>query len=428
MPLQPTLLPLLALVVLAAGCDLNLLGLGTSVDEVPGELTELPRSLTAHEVELLEGSNAFAWDLLGEILQSRPEESHLISPLSASMALGMALNGAGGETLEAMRSTLRFDGLSDAQVNASFQGLMELLGGLDPQVSFGVGNSVWYARRFTLRSSFREAVEGPYQARVEGVNFGDPATPGILNAWVDERTRGRIPEIVPDPLPGEVVLYLLNAIHFQGDWRHRFDPGETVDGDFHLPDGSTAPARFMTDRRTVEYVHDAHGGAYRAVDLPYGRGAFSMTVVVPRGGHSVQDIVGTLAEEGWAEMIEGLSPRNDVELHLPRFTFEWGGDEDGGSGSLDAPLQALGMDIAFSDAADFSRLFEHLSPGMTAVRHKTFIRVDEEGTEAAAAAAVEFGISGSPVVRADRPFLYAIRERLSGTILFLGVMMEPPTG
>lgn len=338
------------------------------------------------------------------------------------MALGMALNGAAGETSEAMRGTLRFEGLSEAEINASFQGLMDVLEDLDPRVSFDVGNSVWYRDDFTPRPSFLEAVEGPYEARVEGVDFTDPATPGVLNTWVDDRTRGRIPEIVPDPLPraGQVVMYLLNAIHFQGDWTDRFDPAETVDGDFHLPDGSTAPARFMTDERQVDYYGGM--GTYSAVDLPYGGQAFSMTVVVPSGDRSVGDVLETLRDGGWETMIEGLDLRDNVGIHLPRFTFEWGD-------TLNAPLEALGMGIAFSDAADFSRLFtEDVRPWISEVRQKTFIRVDEEGTEAAAATAVEFINSVPPELRADRPFLYAIRERLSGTILFLGVMVEPPVG
>lgn len=411
---------LAAVVLLTAGCDLGILGVGSSGHGAPEEITELPRALTASEVRVLDASNAFAVDLLGEVVEARPEESHLVSPLSASMALGMALNGAAGETFEAMHGTLRFEGLSEAEINTSVEGLMNLLEDLDPQVSFEVANSVWYQQDLSLRTSFRETVEGPYEAQVEGVDFRDPATPGVLNEWVDDRTRGRIPEIVPDPLPqaGQVVMYLLNAMYFQGDWRNGFDPAQTVEGDFHLPDGSTATARFMTDERTVDH---ASGGSYQVVDIPYGGKAFSMTVVVPREGHSIADVLATLRDRGWNDLIQDLGPRNDVELRLPRFTFEW---ED----ELNGPLEALGMGIAFSGAADFSRLFEDLGPAMSEVHHSTFIRVDEEGTEAAAATAVDFRVSGNPVVHADRPFLYAIRERLSGTILLLGVMMEPSVG
>lgn len=391
--------------------------LGPGVDVPPSApITELPRSLTSAEVAAIGASNAFGFDLLREMTRETPDQSVFLSPFSASMALGMTMNGAHGETWEAMQATLGFHGLSEEEINRSFQELLQLLSDLDPDVDIAVGNSVWYRQGLAVRTSFRERVERYFDARVSGLDFGVPGAAGTINDWVREATRGRIEEIVDDPIPAQIVAYLINATWFKAGWTEPFNPDLTRSAPFHLADGNTAPVELMIRDDTLSHVHTE---TYGAVDLPYGGGAYAMTVVVPRGRTSVHDLVDAMDPTWWDDLVVNLRTSR-VLLSLPRFEMEW-------EGALNDALKNMGMGIAFDGGADFSRMFESASVWIDEVKQKSFVRVDEEGTEAAAVTSVAMATSMPPEVRADRPFVFALRERLTGTILFLGVVVEAPT-
>lgn len=387
-------------------------------DGPPPEITQLPRPLTAAETEALGASNRFGLDLLEVILTDAPGETHFLSPLSASMALGMALNGADGETFDSMRGTLRFDGLEEDEINQAYLGLLDLLDGLDPRVSFQIANAIWYRDGLTPRPGFVSRVAEHFRAAVEGVDFTDPSAADAINAWVEDATEGRIEDMVTPPIAGNVVAMLLNAIHFKGDWREQFDVAQTREAPFHGPDGPAGTVQLMTQQGAFRYSGTP---SYVAAELPYGGGAFVMDVIVPVGDATVAGVLGQLADGGWDELIAALdagSP-NRARVLLPRFELEW-------ERTLNGDLTQMGMGIAFGGGADFTRMFEDSSPWIDEVRQKSFVRVDEEGTEAAAATSVVMLESAPPEIRADRPFLFAIRERLSGTILFLGAVMEAP--
>lgn len=407
----------LALLALVPACDLITGGSGGKGP--PAEITELPRPLSATEVAVLRASNGFGLELLHEIAREAPGATHFLSPLSASMALGMALNGADGDTYEAMRGTLGFDGLSRDDINATYLGLIELLADLDPAVSFSVANSVWYQETWTLRTTFREIVEEAFSAQVTGLDLQAPDAAGRINAWVRDATGGRIQQIAPDPIPEDMVAYLLNAIHFKGDWRAQFDAAKTQDADFRLEDGSTATIRLM---RQDGKFHFGHLRGRMAVDLAYGGNAYSMTLVLPRGGEPFGELLAELDADAWEELVASFGPEPVTgTVEIPRFRLEW-------EAPLNDALTRMGMGVAFSDFADFSLLFEDEAALLIdEVRQKTFLRVDEEGTEAAAVTQVGvMPTSMPPTFTADRPFLLAIRESLSGTILFLGAIVEAP--
>ncbi len=407
-----------ALMVAGTGCD-TLWPFGSDPTADAPRIDELPRELTGGEVAVLEASNAFGFDLLRRIAAASPDSTHFISPLSASMALGMTLNGAAGETWEGMRTALRFGtGLGEDEINASYRSLLDLLRGLDPEVSFEIANSVWHLPWFVPLESFRDRVAASFDAEVRGLDFTLPGAADTINGWVRAKTADRIEEIVPDPIPADVVAYLLNAIHFKGNWRWRFDASETAEGPFHLRDGGTATVRYMTRSGGFRVGHTPEA---RVVELPYGGDAFAFTALVPRGGHTLEELVAGLDDQGWEGFLETLSDAApNQELHLPRFTLEW-------ERSLNEVLAAMGMADAFTGDADFSRMFEGGGVAISEVLQKTFVQVDEEGTEAAAVTSVEIiRVSLPEPVRLDRPFLFALRERLSGTILFLGVIVEPP--
>ena len=404
--------PLSAVLLALAACGDPPTGPSGRVEEI----TELPRGLSATEIQVIDASNRFAFDLLKTA--SRPDSSLFLSPLSASMALGMTMNGAAGETWDQMREALGFGSLSEAEINASYQSLLELLVGLDPSVETAIANSVWSRQGFPVLTAFLDAVRESFDAEVAELDFANPDASARINGWVDDATRGRIEDIVPEVIPADVVMYLINAIYFKGTWTFQFDRSDTTNEPFHLSNGSTQTVPLMTLQGDLPYRADDRS---QAVDLPYGGRAFSMTVLLPRDGVSVDDLVSSLDAERWAEIADGFH-ETEVELFLPRFRMAY-------ERTLNDDLKALGMTHAFDERADFSRLSTNGGLSISAVKQKSWVDVNEEGTEAAAATVVEIietSLPQIPVVRVDRPFLFVIRERLSGTILFVGKIVAPP--
>lgn len=409
--------------LMAAGLTLgSLAGCGTSPagTEPLEPLQSLPRDLSAAEAELIRSSNEFGLPLFRRLAADRNGENVIASPLSAYFALGMALNGAAGTTRTAMEDVLDLSGLSEEEANAAFQSLIELLLELDDSVEFRIANSVWIRDGFPAGETFLQTTGDYFDARVEELDFDDPEAPSTINGWVEESTNGKIEELIESIDPAE-VMFLINAIYFNGDWREPFDPELTQTADFRLADGSTVDVPMMSAEG--RYLYQATE-LFQAVDLRYGRTAYSMTVLVPADGRGLDDVIAELDAESWDAWMEGFSETR-IALGLPRFRLTWGK-------TLNDALEAMGMEVAFAPfEADFGRLVdpEAVLPGnlyLTEVKQKTFIDVNEEGTEAAAATSVGVGVTSvPPTFRADRPFLFAIRERFSGTVLFIGAVEDP---
>lgn len=401
---------------LLGGCD-SIFGGGDQEPLPPAPITELPRPLGAAEVQLVQAGNAFGFDLLRRLAAEKVGSTVFISPLSASMALGMALNGAAGSTFEGMRSALYLEGLELEAANAAYRDLLDLLAGLDPGVELGVANAVWHRTGVQVLDDYRSRVQQAFDARIEGLDFSDPAAANRINGWVREATKGRIDEMVTPPIPSNMVAYLMNAVYFKGGWTEPFDPALTRQARFRLADGGTAPVDLMMRDDTIRH---RVSGSWAAADLPYAGGAFAMTVVVPAEGVTLDEILDGLTPEWWEELVDGLGTSRAM-VSLPRFELEW-------EGALDDALQAMGMMEAFDPGrADFSQMFQGGGVWIDEVKQKSFLRVDEEGTEAAAVTSVAMPSSIPPEIRADRPFLLAIRERLTGSILFLGAIREAPS-
>lgn len=406
--LRPLLTVLLAAGLLAAACD-DVAG--------PAAITALPRDLTAAELRVIEGSNTFAIGLLREAAAAAPAEPNVIlSPLSASMALGMTMNGAAGETWAQMRDALGFAGLEEPEINGAYRGLIDLLLSLDPRVEMGLGNSIWTREGYPVLEAFYDRARASFDARVQEVDFADPGAPDLINAWVEDVTRGRIREMVT-AIPPNVVMYLLNAVYFKGDWTRQFDTRNTATAPFTLPGGGSVQVPLM--RQTAPFRSFSSAQA-RGVELPYGGGAFTAVAILPREPGTLADLVATLEPADWAEWMAALDSNGPTEaaVLLPRLELEY-------EQVLNGTLQALGMIDAFGDAADFSRMVSGGGVWIDEVKQKTFLKVDEKGTEAAAATSVSMVESAPPEFRFDRPFIFAIRERISGTILFIATIGDP---
>ena len=392
--------------------------------ETPGAptlLEELPRPLSESEQRIVGATSDFAFPLLRTISATQPDENVFISPLSASMALGMTMNGAANETYEAMRTTLGFGSAEEAEINAGYRDLIALLRGLDRHTVFEIANSVWYRNTFTPRPEFLDVTRTWFGAEVAALDFASPQALTTINGWVKARTHGKIETIVNE-IPPLTVMYLINAMYFNGTWRNQFDPARTQSAGFHEIDGETRQIPLMHQQAIHAYTETPD---LQVVDLPYGNGAFRMTVLLPKAGLDVNAIVADLDRARWEGLLAGLQ-ETELRLWLPKFKLEY-------ERNMIPDLTALGMGIAFCDwpgpgFADFSRIaLAELCISM--VKQKTFVDVHERGTEAAAVTAVgvsETSMPAIPDVRIDRPFVFALRERLSGTILFVGKIVAVP--
>ncbi|MFC1683293.1 serpin family protein [Candidatus Zixiibacteriota bacterium] len=367
------------------------------------------------------GCGAFLFALFQKIIEAGGDENVFISPLSVAMCLGMAYNGADGSTREEMAQTLELSGLSVEQVNGSYRYLIETLAGLDPTVRFDIANSIWYNDTFPEpRAEFLNACQDYFSALVTGLNFGAWDAAATINAWVEENTNGRIDQIVDDPIDPLYVMFLINAIYFKGDWTYRFDPELTDNALFTLPDGSETTCRMMTQRG--RYWHYT-GDDFWALDLPYGGADFRMTIVLPDEGVDLDSLIASIDPQDWDQtlMDDWLTSlhRDSLNIYIPKFALEY-------ELYMKEVLTALGMDLAFTPAADFTNMYSGGGVWIDEVKHKTFIEVNEEGTEAAAvtSTAVATGIS-EDIFLVNRPFAFVIRENYSGTILFIGKIVDP---
>lgn len=401
------------------GGALALAGCTATEPGPPPQLTDLPRALTADEIRVSRAANQFALTLFKRLNQAQPQENVFASPLSVSFSLGMTMNGANGTTLDEMRSTLGFGAEELSAINEGYRGLMSLEAGLDPSTTFDIANSVWYRQGLPVHQSFVDMVKSTFDAEVRASPF-DATTITQVNDWVSANTNGKIPTIL-DEIDSTHVMFLVNAIYFKGSWREQFDPAQTRDGPFYALDGSTQTVKVMNRPDEAGKLRLARTPSAIVGELVYGNSAFVMTIVVPQQGN-VDTFAATLDTTTWASLIAQLGAETKGAVALPKLRLEY-------ERELADDLKALGMRVPFiPDGADFTRM-SPLGRQMyiAFVKHKTFVDVNEEGTEAAAVTNTGVGLtSAPPCLCVDRPFIFAIRERFSGTILFIGKIVRIP--
>lgn len=381
----------------------------------PPPISALPRTLTALEQDAIRASNTFGLSLLRETAIRNSGENVILSPLSASMALGMAYAGADGATADSMRHTLGWGSASRADILAGYRDLPSLLSNLDPKVTFTSANALWVKNGFPVLPAYTLEMQQVFSAEVRSGDFG-PTTVADMNRWASDKTNGRIPKVV-ETLGPELIAVLMNALYFKGDWRDRFEVARTRSVPFTTGAGERPSVPTMHRTDTMAYMR-ARGAQW--VELPYGNTAYVMTLVLPDSGTSPQAWLSGLDGATFTSLAQGLRSV-DVDLALPKFRLAV-------DFQLRDPLEAMGMRIAFNPrTADFSRI----GPGelyLSYVKQDVFIDVNEEGTEAAAVTQVGVGVTSLPqreVVHLDRPFAFFLRERLSGTILFAGIIEHP---
>ncbi|MEA4976215.1 MAG: serpin family protein [Paludibacter sp.] len=371
-----------------------------------------PIPLKAGMEKRVQQDNAFAFDLFRQVLINNADEKNIfISPLSVSIALGMAWNGANGETKTEMETALKMSGMTEDEINEYYQIMLSALPEVDPSTKLNIANSIWYREGFPVKDEYLKVNSDYFNAEVRELDFAKPDALSIINGWCAEKTNNLIKNPL-DKISADAMMYLINAIYFKGIWVKKFEK-DTYKANFFAEGGNTVQVDMMQQKDTFGYREDEMA---QYLDLPYGNKAFSMTVILPSEGKTTDEVLETLDTEKWDNIINGFST-HEVQVYLPKFKTT-------GKYELKEPLIQMGMVKAFSDQADFSNISD-IDLLISRIIHSTYCDVNQEGTEAAAVTVVEFELTSMPmnyIFNANRPFIFVIREKSTGVILFMGKM------
>lgn len=387
--------------------------------ELPKSESPLQKKTVKPDTRLVNANNKFGFKLFSQIVKKDSSaENIFVSPSSIAIALAMAYNGASGSTQQAMAKTLELQGMSLQEVNSAYAALKQLLENPDEKVQLTIANSLWVDKDVSLQPSFLQKNQDFYNAKVTNLDFKDATAPNNINNWVKENTRGKINKIVETIKPDE-VLFLINAIYFKGKWSNEFDKSQTAQHPFYLISGGQKQHPMMSQKGDYRYYENEQ---FQAVSLPYGAdGKISFYIFLPKQNSSLKALYKNLSFDNWQKWMAQFDKREGF-IRLPRFKTDY-------DVTLNDALKALGMEEAFSNQANFSGIGKNLT--ISQVKHKTFVEVNEEGTEAAAATSV--GIQMTSLRQkpepfrmiVDRPFFYAIRDNQTGSVLFMGSIVEP---
>lgn len=370
---------------------------------------------------LVKSSNTFGFKLFHELHNAAPSENLLISPASVILAFAMVYNGADGRTKTEFDSVLALNGMSADSVNQAAAALMESLMNADSSIELAIANSIWAKPGFPFTKSFLDITDQMYGAEARPLVSADE-----VNQWVADATRHKITEVLDSVTP-DLLMVLINAIYFKGDWTSQFNELATRDRDFTLLTGDVKQHPLMEQTGEFAYFEDS---TQQIIKLPYGNRHFSMMVLLPREGVDFDRYVSDITPEKWNRLWRYTAGERKGTIVLPRFEMRYGTD-------LVKPIASLGAPLPFSPVgANFRRMFTASNDTnlfISEVLHKTYLKVDEEGSEAAAVTAIkvkgiESAISIPPkpfTMIVNRPFVCAIIDDTTGLVLFLGAITEP---
>ena len=369
------------------------------------------------DTELNKAILDFTWNMFKE--SSENEGNIMISPPSAYLALAMTLNGADNETKTEMLKGLSADNINLEDLNMGLNDWMNSLMSKDIIAKLSITNSIWVREGYKANKDFLQRNADYYSAYIRSLNFSNASAPDTINKWVKEATNDKIEKIVEE-ISDDVMMYLINAIYFNGDWKEQFSPNKTLKMEFNTPSG-IVKTDFMNRRGNIDLLqlNDISG-----VILPYMDEQFAFVGLLPAQGQTPKDLINNLSTLDLMKLLKNKEVKN-IELSLPKFESSY---ED----SLKNELSNMGMNIAFDPSkADFSQMSEDLQKDLyiSEVKQKTYIKVDEKGTEAAAVTSVAPETTSMPIelprVVFDRPFVYGIVDVTTGIPLFIGVMENP---
>jgi len=397
------------------------LGLHTACEKEPGEpdLTPKTISLTAAAPQAIQSSNDFGIELFRKVAEAEVKNL-MLSPLSASTALTMLLNGCGGNTFTQLQETLRYPSeMTIGEINEAYKSLVDQLLIADPMVKLSLANAIFYRNGFTVKAPFLAAMNNDFRATIEGLDFVLPTALTTINKWANDNTAGKIPKVL-DEISNDAVMFIMNALYFKGDWSYQFDKSSTEERPFHPDGGTTANVSTMNSEVGAKVVY---GNNYKAVEMPYGRTNFTMVVIVPT--ETLATFYTSFTSEVWNSITSEFDASDEygkLIVYLPKFKFSY-------EKYLNDQLMAMGMVDAFLDSqANLSGISDQ-SIFVSFVKQNTFVEVDEVGTEAAAVTTIGVSTTSFPPQPTqfviDKSFVFAIRERTTNTLLFIGQVLNP---
>lgn len=388
----------------------------SACEEKPLTINEpTPIPLKAGMEKRIQQDNEFAFDLFRNVIATTDEKNVFISPLSVSMALGMAWNGAETDTKAEMAAVLKMDQLTPQQINEYYQILLDALPKVDPSTQLTIANSIWYRKNFPVKPGFLEVNRTYFNSEIRPLDFSLPEAVDIINQWCAEKTNQLIKNPL-DQISPDAMLYLINAIYFKGIWNKQFEKKNTRESNFTTNNSKVVRVNMMHQTNQFAYMEDELA---QYLDMPYGNKGFTMTVILPQAGKTTSDVLKAFDMQKWNALVSNLSVGSStVNLSFPRFQLK-------GQYELKTPLVQMGMVRAFdSTQADFSAISD-IELFISRILHSTYCEVDEVGTEAAAVTVVEVSDTSMPqtyVFNANKPFMFVIRENSTGVILFMGLV------
>ncbi|MEA3422232.1 MAG: serpin family protein [Bacillota bacterium] len=387
---------------------------GCSVDdEVADDVADEPIDIAAIDQVVVDANENFAIDIFKALNSEDSGDNIFISPLSISTALSMTYNGALEQTKEDMGSALGYLGIDLETVNSTYKNLINYLEQADKEVELLISNSIWYREGEVIKEEFIDVNKEFYDAKVSALNFSDDKSVDTINNWINDSTKGKIEKMLTPPIDPDVIMYLINAIYFKGEWTDEFDESNTYSTDFKNIDNEKESIEMMQRKGEVAYTESAD---YKAVRLPYGQEKTAMYVVLPSEDTYINAFIQEFDIDKFDEIKENMMITDDVNLQIPKFKLEYG------IKNLNDSLISLGMASAFDTFANFDKIREDIF--ISRVLHKAVIEVNEKGSEAAAVTVVEMALTSMPLnpieFIADRPFLFIISDEETDTILFIG--------
>ena len=396
---------------------ITFLALACADDKANPEVSDL--TTTEKSAKIIAADNQFGFEIFQKVNASLDEPKNImISPMSVSLALAMVYNGTEGNTKKQMENLMHKANLTSEDINQSYKDQVAGLTSHDPKVELSISNAIFYRKSFNIKPNFIATNQNYYQAEVSGLDFTKTEeTLNVVNDWVNTKTNGKIDKIIED-VKAEDVMYLLNAIYFNGEWKYRFDTGKTAELPFTKEDKSVIQVSTMTIENPFNYYSNQ---TFELLEMPYGSGKYSMFIFLPESGKKVDDMISLMTSENINDWISKLTEQKK-KVFLPKFEFRF-------DDSLIEELAALGMTDAFDDTkANLSGISDDAKLVISEVMHKTYIKVDERGTEAAAVTGITVGTTSAGPdnsFRVDRPFVFAIREKDTKAILFIGKVKNP---
>lgn len=388
-------------------------------DDPKPNLTPKDIVLTAKSAQVISNSNTFGIDLFTRTAAAE-SQNLMLSPLSASTALTMLLNGCGGNTYTQLKSTLNYpEDMTIEEVNEAYKSLVSQLLIADSKVELALANAIFYRNGFAVKSPFLSTMSTDFEATVRGLDFDAPSALTTINKWASDNTFEKIPKVLNE-ISGNAVMFLMNALYFKGDWSYQFDKDLTTLKPFNLDNGSSVNVSTMTGEVGARL---AYGNSYRAIELPYGRTNFTMVIVVPE--NTLAEFYQSFSGSVWNSITTALDANTSfgkVDVFMPRFEFSY-------EKILNDQLKSMGMTDAFDEVlADLSGIAD-ASIFVSFVKQNTFVEVNEEGTEAAAVTTIGVNFTSVPLdpppFVIDKPFVFAIRERTTNTLMFIGQVADP---